>query len=89
LLGLLDSFFDILGVVEFWQEVRAKVLEVFAEGEKMVFIFINIDVGCVVFGGFLSWCGDVHCFSFGWFVGFAVAAVCGRAKSLELCGDEG
>jgi hypothetical protein len=27
-------------------------------------VLVDVDVGCVVFGGFFSWCGDVHCFGF-------------------------
>jgi hypothetical protein len=52
-------------------------------------VFVDVDVSCVVFGGFLPWCGDVHCFSFGWFVVSAVAAVYGKAESSEVCCDEG
>ena len=61
-LGLVDSLLDVVGVVELWCEVRAEVFEAFAKGEELV--FVEFDVGCVVFGGYLSWRRDVHGFCF-------------------------
>ena len=85
-LGLVNSFFDVFGVIEVWSEVCTEVLEVIAEGE--VVVLVDFDVGCVVFGGCLSWCGDVHCFGFGWLIGSSVSTMYCEAESPEVRGDK-